>query len=105
MYYVNVASVLNIFIASMLFGLIVGSYSVDDLFNPGMSIHEVIDIAKAEVKAVDLPVIVHPSSSAISGFGGGIPVSANLKICKAIPNMVSWKLTYNYPSSVKISQY
>lgn len=54
-----------------------------------------LDIFKAIDKAVDLPIIAHPTSG-VSFYGVGLPVGATLKICKAVPNVVGWKMTYSY---------
>ncbi|MFC1910482.1 dihydrodipicolinate synthase family protein [Chloroflexota bacterium] len=55
-----------------------------------------IDMAKAEVDAVDLPAIVHPVAPASPIFGIGLPLKATLEMCRAIPNIVGWKMVYSY---------
>jgi dihydrodipicolinate synthase/N-acetylneuraminate lyase len=61
-----------------------------------------IDFVKPSIDATDLPAIVHPSAPSVGSFGMGIPVAATLAICKAIPNIVGWKLTYNYIAQTHI---
>lgn len=51
-----------------------------------------IDMLKAESEAVDLPIITHPSSS--HPVFGGLPPGPTLEMCKQIPNIVGWKMTY-----------
>jgi dihydrodipicolinate synthase/N-acetylneuraminate lyase len=53
------------------------------------------DILHAIVKKADLPIIMHPTSG-VSKFGVGLPVEPSLAICKEIPNIVGWKMTYSY---------
>ena len=54
------------------------------------------DIIKAQVEATDLPIITHPSCGASPFWGAGMPVGAALQICREIPNIVGWKMLYNY---------
>ena len=55
-----------------------------------------IDMAKAEVEAVDLPAIAHPVAGRTAMFGIGLPLAPTLLMCKEIPNIVGWKMTYSY---------
>lgn len=55
-----------------------------------------IDMAKAEVEAVDLPAIVHPVAGRTPTFGIGLPLAPTLLMCREIPNIVGWKMTYSY---------
>lgn len=63
-----------------------------------------VDMAKAEVEAVDLPAIVHPVGSPSPTFGIGLPLKATLQMCKEIPNIVGWKMTYSYPGAFIIAK-
>lgn len=54
------------------------------------------DQIKAQDRAVDLPIITHPVSGSAAPFSPGLPVTATLAICKEIPNIVGWKMTYGY---------
>jgi 4-hydroxy-tetrahydrodipicolinate synthase len=63
-----------------------------------------LDQLKAQDKAVDLPIIPHPSgSSVVPVYGKGTPARATEAICRAIPNIVGWKMTYPYDGNRKIS--
>jgi 4-hydroxy-tetrahydrodipicolinate synthase len=53
-----------------------------------------IDMVKAVSDAVELPMITHPAVSH-PVFGGFAPKST-LEMCRQIPNIVGWKMTYNY---------
>lgn len=63
-----------------------------------------IDLAKAQVDATDLPAIVHPVGSPSVLYGVGLPLSTTLKMCREIPNIVGWKMTYSYPGSIQIAK-
>ncbi|OGP63029.1 MAG: hypothetical protein A2169_04845 [Deltaproteobacteria bacterium RBG_13_47_9] len=72
-----------------------GSGDVTYAWNPDKYPEIWIDIFKAIDKAVNLPIIVHPTTS-VSFYGVGLPVGATLKVCQAVPNIVGWKMTYSY---------
>ncbi|MDH4378143.1 MAG: dihydrodipicolinate synthase family protein [Ramlibacter sp.] len=54
------------------------------------------DQIKAQDRVVDLPIITHPVSGSAAPFTPGLPVEATIAICKEIPNIVGWKMTYGY---------
>lgn len=55
-----------------------------------------IDMIKAVVKAVgDMPLIIHASAKS-SEYGGGLPLEPTIQMCKEIPNIVGWKMVYDY---------
>lgn len=54
------------------------------------------DQIKAQDRVVDLPIITHPVSGSAAPFTPGLPVQAVIAICKEIPNIVGWKMTYGY---------
>jgi 4-hydroxy-tetrahydrodipicolinate synthase len=62
-----------------------------------------IDMAKAQVKATDLPVITHPSAPFSSVFGKGLPLKATLQMCREIPNIVGWKMFQNYMGMLMVA--
>jgi dihydrodipicolinate synthase/N-acetylneuraminate lyase len=55
-----------------------------------------LDTIIAQDRAVDLPIVTHPVSGSKPPFYPGLPVSATLKICREVPNIVGWKMTYMY---------
>ena len=63
-----------------------------------------VDMAKAEVDAVDLPAIVHAAAPPSSEFGIGLPLGATLQMVKNIPNIVGWKMFQNYPASLRVAR-
>jgi dihydrodipicolinate synthase/N-acetylneuraminate lyase len=63
-----------------------------------------IDLAQAiSAAAPDLPMIVHPVGSSTPAFGFGFPADAVVKICQAVPNIVAWKMIYNYNGFRKVA--
>lgn len=57
-----------------------------------------LDQIKAQDRAVDLPMVTHPTGgfAGTNAFGTGLPVGATLKYCREVPNIVGWKMTYSY---------
>lgn len=54
------------------------------------------DQIKAQDCAVDLPIITHPVTGSAPPFSPGLPLAATLQLCREIPNIVGWKMTYGY---------
>jgi 4-hydroxy-tetrahydrodipicolinate synthase len=63
-----------------------------------------VDVAKAVIKEADLPIITHPTAPFTSEFGIGLPLGATLRMCKEIPNIVGWKMVYNYLGTKKVAR-
>ncbi len=82
----------------------IGSQDIGTTWNAEKYPEVFVDMAKAEVEAVDLPAIVHPVGSPTPTFGIGLPLNATLQMCKEIPNIVGWKMTYSYPGAFIIAQ-
>jgi dihydrodipicolinate synthase/N-acetylneuraminate lyase len=55
-----------------------------------------LDQIKAQDRAVDLPIVTHPVGGAKPPFHPGLPVGAAMRICREVPNVVGWKMTYMY---------
>lgn len=56
-----------------------------------------LDLLKAIRKGVgDMPFICHPTCNPSIKYGEGLPVELAVRTCKEIPNVVGWKMTYNY---------
>ena len=55
-----------------------------------------VDLLKAITTEVDLPVVVHPVGKTTPAYGVGLPSSAVRRVCEEIPQVVGWKMTYNY---------
>lgn len=55
-----------------------------------------IDQVKEIDKAVNLPLIAHPVASPNIAYGIGFPMEATIQMCREVPNMTGWKMTYNW---------
>jgi len=55
-----------------------------------------LDQIIAQDRAVDLPIVTHPVGGAKPPFYPGLPLAATLRICREVPNVVGWKMTYMY---------
>jgi len=55
-----------------------------------------LDQIIAQDRAVDLPIVTHPVGGAKPPFYPGLPLQATLRICREVPNIVGWKMTYMY---------
>jgi 4-hydroxy-tetrahydrodipicolinate synthase len=55
-----------------------------------------VDDVKAIDAACNLPMIAHPVATPTLAYGIGIPTEATMAICDAVPNMIGWKMTYNW---------
>lgn len=60
------------------------------------------DMIKAQDRAVDLPIVTHPVSGSAPPFAPGLPLKATLQICKEVPNIVGWKMTYAFYEGYRI---
>jgi 4-hydroxy-tetrahydrodipicolinate synthase len=62
-----------------------------------------LDVVKAIDKAVDLPMIGHPTVVEVPGWGRSLALEPTLKMCTEVPNIVGWKMTYSYENYKKIA--
>ncbi len=54
------------------------------------------DMFQAIAAEVDLPMVVHPVATPSIRYGIGLSASATRYVCENVPNIVGWKMTYNY---------
>lgn len=73
-----------------------GSGDVTYAWNPILYPEVWIDMMRAITDATNLPLIVHPTCPFTPMYGVGLPLPAVLKICREIPHIIGWKMTYNY---------
>lgn len=62
------------------------------------------DQIKAQDRAVDLPIVTHPVTGSAPPFSPGLPLQATLQLCREIPNIMGWKMTYGYDGFRIIAQ-
>jgi len=74
----------------------VGTLDITGAWDPEKYPEVWIDMAKAEVDAVDLPAIAHPVGGRNPLYGIGLPLAPTLQMCREIPNIIGWKMTYSY---------
>lgn len=55
-----------------------------------------LDQIRAIDSAANLPVIAHPVGVPTPQWGLGVPGETARLICREIPNVIGWKMTYNY---------
>ncbi len=56
-----------------------------------------IELMKAIAKGIgDMPMICHPVGTLNIRYGEGLPAEVAVQTCKEVPNVVGWKMTYNY---------
>ena len=62
-----------------------------------------LDQIRAIDAAVNLPIITHPvSGSSTPLWGLGVPGPTAKLICEAVPNIIGWKMIYNYEGQRKM---
>jgi dihydrodipicolinate synthase/N-acetylneuraminate lyase len=55
------------------------------------------DLARSLADAApELPMVIHPIGGRTPEFGLGLPAPAALDLCRSVPQVVGWKMTYNY---------
>jgi len=63
------------------------------------------DIIKDVTAAVDLPCIIHPVGRYSIPFGQGLPLKTTKAILDECPNVIGWKMTYNFDGYRKIARF
>lgn len=79
-----------------------GDTSVTTAWNADKYPEVWIDQAQEIVKAADLPMIAHPTAGVTPTFGKGLPLEATMQMCKQVPNIIGWKMVYNYDGGMLI---
>jgi len=74
----------------------VGAQDVTSCWNADMYPEIFTDILKAVAAEADLPMIVHPVAQMTPGYGVGLTSKVTDTILREVPNVVGWKMTYNY---------
>jgi dihydrodipicolinate synthase/N-acetylneuraminate lyase len=55
-----------------------------------------LDILKEIALKVDLPQVIHPVGRFTAQYGPGLSAGITKRIIDEVPNVVGWKMTYNY---------
>jgi 4-hydroxy-tetrahydrodipicolinate synthase len=73
-----------------------GSMDVSGAWDPVRYPEVWLDQIKAQDRAVELPIFVHPVVSPSPVWGIGLPLAVALNYCREVPNICGWKTTYAY---------
>jgi dihydrodipicolinate synthase/N-acetylneuraminate lyase len=63
-----------------------------------------LDYLRAVVDAVDLPVVMHPVGKTSAAYGVGLSSAVTRRVIDEVPNVVGWKMTYNYDGYRDVSR-
>lgn len=74
----------------------IGAIDITTSWNPVAYPHVWLDEIRAIDEICDLPILAHPVGAPNIMYGIGIPAETTMAICDAVPNMVGWKMTYNW---------
>jgi len=61
-----------------------------------------LDQVRAIDAAANLPIITHPAAAPTPQWGLGVPGESARLICRQIPNIIGWKMIYNYDGQRKM---
>ncbi|KAH8810624.1 dihydrodipicolinate synthase/N-acetylneuraminate lyase [Xylogone sp. PMI_703] len=63
------------------------------------------DMTAELVKALpNTPIIVHPTASPTAAYGVGLPLEPTMQMLTRFPQIVGWKMVYNYEGYRKVSR-
>ncbi len=82
----------------------IGAGDVTIAWDPARYPEYFSDMAYAICAAVDLPAIVHPTATLRYPWGVGFPAEAVDAICRAVPWIVGWKMTYSYEGYRRVAR-
>ncbi len=74
----------------------VGAQDVTSCWNADLYPEIFIDVLTAVADEVDLPMIIHPVAQMTAGYGVGLTSKVTAAILREVPQVVGWKMTYNY---------
>lgn len=55
-------------------------------------------------RAVNLPMVAHPTAPPSGDCAGGFPAESALQACRSFPNILGWKMTYRYEDFLKVAR-
>lgn len=82
----------------------IGMMDITSCWDPERYPEVWIDMARAQASAAGLPAIVHPVAGRNPAFGIGLPLAPALLMCREIPEIVGWKMTYSYEGTKIIAR-
>jgi 4-hydroxy-tetrahydrodipicolinate synthase len=83
----------------------IGAMDITIAWNPDRYPEVWGDMIGAIVDAVpDRPLICHPVAAPTAGYGAGLPYGATMRLLTEYPQIVGWKMTYNYEGFRKLTR-
>ena len=80
-----------------------GSIDLVTMWNAAQYPEYWLDQIRAIDAAVNLPIIAHPAGgSPTAQWGLGVPGETARMICREVPNVIGWKMIYNYDGQRKM---
>lgn len=74
----------------------IGAGDITLSWNPEAYPEVLVDLLTAIAAEVDLPQVVHPVGQFSARYGPGLSATATRLVIEAVPQIVGWKMTYNY---------
>jgi 4-hydroxy-tetrahydrodipicolinate synthase len=82
----------------------IGAADITLSWNPDLYPEVFIDVLKAIAADADLPMVIHPVGQFSARYGPGLSAEMTKKVIDAVPNVVGWKMTYNYDGYREITR-
>lgn len=74
----------------------IGAIDITTSWNPSRYPEVWSDQIKEIDEVCDLPIFTHPVGAPSLAYGIGLPEDITTQICKSHPNVIGWKMTYNW---------
>jgi 4-hydroxy-tetrahydrodipicolinate synthase len=75
----------------------IGALDVTAAWDPVRYPEIFTDLLQAIAEAAPgVPMVCHPTGTPTAQFGVGLPAETAVHICRAVPSIVAWKMTYSY---------
>lgn len=74
----------------------IGAIDITTSWNPSRYPEVWLDQIQEIDNACDMPIFTHPVGAPSIAYGIGIPKETTQYICETVPNVVGWKMTYNW---------
>lgn len=82
----------------------IGAADITLSWNPDAYPEVFIDVLTAVADEVDLPMVIHPVGQFSARYGPGLSAGMTQKVIEAVPNVIGWKMTYNYDGYREITR-
>jgi dihydrodipicolinate synthase/N-acetylneuraminate lyase len=82
----------------------IGAIDITTSWNPTKYPEVWLDQIRIIDSLCDMPIFTHPVGAPSIGYGIGLPEEPTRLICQAVPNIVGWKMTYNWDGWKKVGR-